>query len=125
MSKVTMPEPTAWMLAVQTMGGDVGWKLSWTQSGAGVCNRLSGATHEKALITTDQAEAYADARVREALEKASDLLEQAFMEELKSRIPGEDLDEADEQFNAFHGARAFGVSRAQQIIRALIPQEGK
>lgn len=122
---VKMPKPVAWMLAYQTISGGIGWKLSWTRSGAGVCNRLPGESREKSLITTDQAEAYANARVREALEESSDLLEQAFMEELKSRIPGEDLDEADEQFNAFHGARAFGVSRAQQIIRALIPQEGK
>jgi len=67
MSKVTIPSPTAWMLAVQTMSGDVGWKLSWSQSGAGVCRRLSGEAHEKPLITTTQAEAYKDACVREAL----------------------------------------------------------
>jgi len=70
MTKATIPEPAAWMLAIQTMGGDVGWKLSWTQSGAGVCHRLSGESHEKPLITTTQAQAYADARVREALEEA-------------------------------------------------------
>lgn len=63
---IPMPEPVAWMLAVQTMGGDRGWKLSWTQSGAGVCHRLSGDAHEKSLITTTQAEAYADARVAES-----------------------------------------------------------
>lgn len=73
MTKVTMPGPTAWMLAVQTMGGDVGWKLSWSQSGAGVCHRLSGDAHEKPLITTGQAEAYKDACVREALEEAINL----------------------------------------------------
>jgi hypothetical protein len=67
-----MPEPVAWMLACQTMGGDIGWKLSWSQSGVGICHRLSGEVHEKRLITTTQAEAYANARVREALELAAD-----------------------------------------------------
>lgn len=42
-------EPVAWMLNCQTIGGDTGWILSWTQSGAGLCNRLQGAEHEKPL----------------------------------------------------------------------------
>lgn len=74
MTKATMPESTAWMLAYQTMGGDIGWKLSWSQSGAGICHRLAGEAHEKPLITTDQAEAYANARVREALEEAAGII---------------------------------------------------
>ena len=44
-------QPVAWMLECQTMTGDTGWKLSWNQSGAGVCNRLAGEDHEKALYT--------------------------------------------------------------------------
>lgn len=44
-------QPVAWMLECPTMTGDTCWKLSWNQSGAGVCNRLSGKDHEKALYT--------------------------------------------------------------------------
>lgn len=36
----------AWMLEYQTMGGDTTWKLSWSKSGAGVCNRIQGPSHE-------------------------------------------------------------------------------
>ena len=71
MSKITMPEPSAWMLACQTMTGDICWKLSWSRSGAGQCNRLSGESNEQALITTAQAEAYASARIQELLHEKS------------------------------------------------------
>jgi hypothetical protein len=37
------------MLNCQTLGGDTGWMLSWTQSGAGMCNRLSGEENERKL----------------------------------------------------------------------------
>ena len=42
-------EPVAWMLNCQTLSGDTGWILSWTQSGAGLCNRLKGEENEKRL----------------------------------------------------------------------------
>lgn len=51
---VQLPEPVAWMLGCQTLGGDAGWKLSWSQSGAGVCNRLTGKEFEHALYTEQQ-----------------------------------------------------------------------
>ena len=51
---VQLPEPSAWMLGCQTMGGDVGWKLSWSKSGAGVCHRLSGEEFEHPLYTEQQ-----------------------------------------------------------------------
>ena len=54
---VQMPEPAAWLLGCQTMGGEVGWKLSFSQSGAGVCHRLNGAEHEQALYTEQQVRA--------------------------------------------------------------------
>ena len=50
-SGVELPEPVAWMLGCQTMGGDVGWKLSFSQSGAGVCHRLNGEQFEQPLHT--------------------------------------------------------------------------
>jgi hypothetical protein len=42
-------EPVAWMLNCPTLGGDTRWILSWTQSGAGLCNRLQGEENEKRL----------------------------------------------------------------------------
>ena len=33
------------------MTGDTGWILSWSQSGAGLCDRLQGEEHEKPLYT--------------------------------------------------------------------------
>ena len=45
-------EPVAWMLEYQTMMGSTDWILSWSKSGAGVCNRLQGQEHEKPLYTT-------------------------------------------------------------------------
>ena len=51
---VALPEPVAWMLGCQTMGGDVGWKLSFSRSGAGVCHRLSGESFEQRLYTEQQ-----------------------------------------------------------------------
>ena len=44
-------EPVAWMLECPTMTGDTGWILSWSQSGAGLCDRLQGEEHEKPLYT--------------------------------------------------------------------------
>ena len=51
---VELPEPVAWMLGCQTVGGDVGWKLSFSRSGAGVCHRLSGESFEQRLYTEQQ-----------------------------------------------------------------------
>ena len=48
-ARMEQQEPVAWMLNCQTLGGDTGWILSWTQSGAGLCNRLSGEENEKKL----------------------------------------------------------------------------
>ena len=48
-AEMEQQEPVAWMLNCPTLGGDTGWILSWTQSGAGLCNRLSGEENEKKL----------------------------------------------------------------------------
>ena len=48
-ARMEQQEPVAWMLNCQTLGGDTGWILSWTQSGAGLCNRLQGEENEKRL----------------------------------------------------------------------------
>ena len=57
-------EVVAWNLECQTLGGDTGWILSWSRSGAGLCNRLSGVEHEVAL--TDHAQANAEIAKRDA-----------------------------------------------------------
>ena len=63
-----LPEPAAWMLACQTMGGDVAWILSWTQSGAGLCDRLPGEAHEKPLYTHPARQAVPVAPQEDALD---------------------------------------------------------
>ena len=56
--------PVAWMLECPTMTGDTGWILSWSQSGAGLCNRLQGEEHEKPLYTSPpRREALTDAEL--------------------------------------------------------------
>jgi hypothetical protein len=51
---VQLPEPSAWMFGCKTGGGSVGWKLSWSKPGAGVCHRLSGEEFEQPLYTEQQ-----------------------------------------------------------------------
>lgn len=61
-------EVVAWQLGCQTMTGEIGWKLSWNQSGAGVCARLKGDEYEQPLCRHSEALAgYAvrDARIAE------------------------------------------------------------
>lgn len=53
-------EVVAWQLGCQTMGGDVGYVLSWNKSGAGVCSRLNGEEHERALCRLSDAQAIID-----------------------------------------------------------------
>lgn len=72
------------------------------------------------MITTTQAEAYADARVREALEEVNQVLEGLYTEALNARVPE---DEDDEAWNITCLARAQSISQAQLKIRALIPQQ--
>ena len=59
-------EIAAWMLECPTMGGDTGWILSWSRSGAGLCNRISGKEHEKPLYTHEALITLAEA-VRDAI----------------------------------------------------------
>ena len=56
-ASVALPEPVAWMLGCQTMGGDVDWKLSFSQTGAGMCRRLHGESFEQRLYTEQQVRA--------------------------------------------------------------------
>jgi hypothetical protein len=42
-------KPNAYALGCQSMTGEITWILSWTRSGAGVCNRLEGVEYERPL----------------------------------------------------------------------------
>ena len=74
MSKVTMPEPVAFRWRVPIVDsdgrqcGESDWKFGTEKGG------LPWWTRDN-LITTTQAEAYKDACVREALEKAASIIE--------------------------------------------------
>lgn len=70
-------EPVAWMLNCQTLGGDTGWILSWTQSGAGLCNRLSGEENEKKLYALPGAQAQPAPSVPDAWKKDLFLIKHA------------------------------------------------
>lgn len=66
MTKVTMPEPVAWM------------HEEFDHTITDNNKRAASSTFSRyryGLITTTQAEAYADAKVREALEEAASVLE--------------------------------------------------
>jgi len=74
--------------------------------------------------TMDQMHAYAEQAVREALVHAFNELNDLFLETLKARVPGEDLDNNDEQFNIGMCAQALGISRCQHVVQSLIrPQD--
>lgn len=49
MTKVREQKPVAWMIECQQWTGDTAWQLSWSQSGAGQCNRLEGDSHQRPL----------------------------------------------------------------------------
>ncbi|QRF90268.1 hypothetical protein CLH39_08525 [Alcaligenes faecalis] len=66
MSKVTMPEPA--LSQVRFKGFACGW-LPWM--GWEWRNLMGGEKQERHLITTEQAEAYAAAKVSEALKEAA------------------------------------------------------
>ena len=75
MSKVTMPKPVAQQIRYfdsnalsRTYGEWSEWKIF-----TGKYERM-GLNEKRSLITTDQAEAYAAAKVREALEKAESIV---------------------------------------------------
>ncbi|KAA0910651.1 hypothetical protein [Pusillimonas sp. ANT_WB101] len=69
------------------------------------------------LITTDQAEAYSAARVREALESAQSILMEMYTEAIKARVPES---EDEEGWNESCLERALAISDATMKVRALI-----
>lgn len=83
-------EPIAWMLEIQMPDGDTGWLLSWTQSGAGTCERLSGDSHEKPLYLRPTREWAADRPpVTELLDLLQDMaVQHCYTEPPNAREPG-------------------------------------
>lgn len=108
MTKTQMPEPVAWL---HEEGDHI---ITAAEKRAA---NASFARYEQGLITTTQAEAYADARVREALEAAAKV-PRAYAEDLDSGPFGK---RHPEDVTAIFNASTNMADR----IRALIPQENK
>lgn len=104
MSKVAMPEPVVEVCS--------GYTLHWAGSGpiAPLCER-TGAKIGSLLITTEQAKAYAAAKVREALEEAAQACEARIGQHAPGMTP-EDVEDYDEEARLCAGA-----------VRALIPPQ--
>lgn len=101
MNKVTMPEPEAFLYV---NGEHRGVSLNFRDD-----MDLSEGTVRHALITTDQAEAYATARVRAAMSAAFEKAAQRSM-----RMP---------HYSDFERGYAEGRSHAAMEIREFIPKE--
>lgn len=116
MSKVQMPEPVAW--AHFTRDGLV---QIWSRRKTDVASleNVVGRPPE-AVITTTQAEAYAAAKVREALEAAADLARAKYEEAMKRR-EGFDRD-SDEAWIIDVLSQALTYSHMEHGIRQMIPQ---
>lgn len=106
MSKVTMPEPVAQQIRYldstelsRTYGRWSDWQMF-----TGKYERM-GANQKRSLVTTDQAEAYAAAKVREALELAAQTCEN--QGRATTTLDGE----------SFY----IALGQAARAIRALIP----
>lgn len=111
MTKAALPEPVAVVCH--------GYDLFFMGGGpiADLAKRLDVKVGDW-LITTTQAEAYANARVREALEAVESTLESMQTAALKQRVP-EDEDEGG--WNGDCIASALAISQAILEIRTLLP----
>lgn len=120
MSKVTIPEPEAFLYV---NGEHRGVSLN-------LCGGmdLSDGTVRYALITTDQAEAYANAMVKQALEALNNQAQKLYESSLKSRSARDGAADEDElKAIDLWNVEGIGVAKAytnmQKAIRALIPKE--
>jgi len=105
MSKATMPEP---MVEVDKYNNSS--ELQYTY-----LSPYGGLSHGTYLITTAQAEAYADARVREALEAAAKICDDRAMKN-EAAVSADEPDEASSL-----RAAAWQMGVCARDIRALIP----
>lgn len=72
----------------------------------------------RAIIFSDQAEAYADARVREILGRAESQIMKMHEQAVKARVHP---DQAEEGWNESCADRAIALGKAVLAIRALLP----
>lgn len=113
MSNVKKPEPVAWRTRYQAepeMIGNYPW--SYTDYDP---KRLAFNPEKESLVTTDQAEAYKDACVREALEQAAKKPREYALQLEKSGWGNRFPDELTAIFNA--------ADNMADRIRALIPKQ--
>lgn len=104
MSKVEMPDPA--LSQVRFKGFACGWlpwmEWKWREL-------MGGEKQERHLVTTEQAEAYAAAKVREALEDAAKVCDAYFNEITEPRS------------NPYYDGALDAADILEQRIRALIP----
>jgi len=101
---IPMPEPVAWRSKYKSEPGMIG-QYPWSYVERSLRQPSLNNYDIEALITTTQAEAYAAAKVREALEKAASLCDE--------------LANNDENSGEYAGCAAHSAAR----IRALIPKD--
>lgn len=106
MINATMPEPVAWRIRF-AVSGDFDQIDYHSHNAIGDYRAIYPDATSTPLITTDQAEAYAAAKVREALEEAA----QACEARIGTGSPGIDTGDCDAE-----------ATECAAAIRALIPQ---
>ena len=113
MTKTQMPEPTA---EIRIVGNVTIFDLT-------PVGKQQGLSVGQKFITTDQAEAYAEARVRVALEEAASIARENYLAAYAGRV-GVDEDDNDDRnteiFNVGQVAQALAYSKMEEAIRALI-----
>lgn len=122
MTKVTAPEPSAWRTRYRSKPGMVG-HYPRTYAGCEPHLRVSDPYEIESLITTEQAEAYAAAKVRESLEWAAEIAKAKYQNALIQRetVDGDD-DDNTEAWNLGQCAQALAFTVIETEIRALIPK---
>lgn len=130
--KTTMPEPVAypsdeWVEAFFGRPDETGYYYFRGDFG-NIAYRFQLGAQASNFITTDQAEAYANARVREALEELNNQAQKLYESSLKSRLTRDGAADEDElKAIDLWNVEAVGMAKAyttmQKAIRALIPKE--
>lgn len=113
--QVKMPVPVAWLQTCRKKPDN--HALTYNKEVPALKNLGYRA---EGLITTDQAEAYAAAKVREALEVMESMLTSMYTDAVKARVP-EAGDE--EGWNSHCLERALALQEAVLAIRALSPKQ--
>lgn len=112
MSKASTLEPVA------VVASD--FDLLWAGSGPiAIHVERHGVIVGSRLVTIEQAEAYAAAKVREALEEALAILKGMYTAEIQAREP--EGEENEEGWNLSRLERALALTNAAIKVRALLP----